>query len=165
MASKAQLVGSIPAAITMTYKDRYLQAHKLWKLRDFAQIVQDGFYCPPKIPKVATANGLTNFIVNFTDWMGYHANRISSTGRFIKSENKFDGGVFIPGTTKKGTADVMCVINGHAIMIEVKVGRDRPSEAQLNQQRKVRLAGGVYEFVSTPEDYLAIFDKYATQLQ
>lgn len=151
--------------IFMNYRERYVEAHKRWFKSQYPQAWRDGFYSPPQMPKIATATGLTNFIVKFTDWMGYHANRISSTGRYVPSDNKFDGGMFIPGTTKKGTADVMCVIYGRAIMVEVKVGRDRPSEAQRQQQAKVRSAGGVYEFVSTPDEYLALFDKYATPLQ
>ena len=118
-----------------------------------------GFYCKPKPLKLATANGLTNFIVNFIDWTGGHANRISSTGRYIPGNNKFDGGMFIPGTTKKGTADISAIINARAVMFEVKVGKDRPSEAQLKVQQQVRRAGGVYEFVSTPEDFFWIYDK------
>ena len=119
---------------------------------------QDGYYAPPKIPRVGTANGLTQWIVNYTDWMGCHANRISSAGRYLPGADKWTKGSFIPGSTKKGTADVHCVINGFSVMIEIKVGKDRPSEAQLKQQERVRQAGGVYEFVSTPDEFLAIFE-------
>ena len=140
-----------------TPKDRYNQAHEQWFQRQYPQAYRDGFYCKPKMPKTATANGLTNFIVNYIDWTGGHANRISSAGRYIPG-NKYEGGMFIPSTTKKGTADVSAIINGKAIMLEVKVGRDRPSEVQLKVQQQVRQAGGVYEFVGTPEEFFCILD-------
>ena len=139
----------------MTYQDRYNTAHYAWFQLQYPSAFADGFYSKPKQPPVSKANGLTQWIVNFTDWSGYHANRISSAGRMV-------GGKFIRGTTKKGTADISCIINGRAIMIEVKVGNDRASPEQLQQQVKVRNAGGAYEFVRTPQDYLIIFDKYTT---
>ena len=43
-------------------------------------------------------------------------------------------------------------------MWEVKVGRDRPRPEQLAEQAKERAAGGMYEFISTPEQFFAIFD-------
>jgi hypothetical protein len=143
----------------MTPQQRYQQAHEAMFKIKYAAAYNGGFYCKPKMPKLATANGLTNFIVNFIDWTGGHANRISSAGRYIPGTNKFDGGMFIPSTTKKGTADVSAIINGKAVMLEVKVGKDKPSEAQLNVQNQVRAAGGVYEFVSTPEEFFAFYDK------
>ena len=142
----------------MTPKQRFQQAHYEYKKKHFTQLCSDGFYTPPKMPKINTANGLTQFIVKFIDWSGGHANRISSAGRFLPGNNKFEGGTFIPGTTKRGTADIAVIINGKAIMLEVKVGKDRPSEAQLNQQASVRAAGGIYEFVSNPEQFFELFD-------
>jgi hypothetical protein len=44
-------------------------------------------------------------------------------------------------------------------MWEVKVGRDRPRPEQLAEQQRERQAGGIYEFVSTPEQFFELFDK------
>lgn len=146
----------------MTYRDHYNAAHRSWFAKKYPQAMADGFYCPPKMPKVATANGLTQFIVNYLDWSGWHANRISSAGRFIPGANKYDGGMFIPSTTKKGTADISSIIQGRAIMWEVKVGKDRASDTQLKMQANVRAAGGEYFFISTPDE---LFEILATLLQ
>lgn len=121
-------------------------------------IMSAGFFCPPKIPKVSTANGLTTFIVNYIDWTGGHANRVSSAGRWIPGANKYDGGMFIPSTTKKGTADISAIIRGKSVQFEVKIGADRPSPAQLNEQKRVQQAGGLYFFVKTPEQFFEILD-------
>lgn len=56
-----------------------------------------------------------------------------------------------------GTADLMVVIRGLYIGLEVKrpvVGS--PSKLQLVSQREVRAAGGIYEIVSWPEEALAV---------
>jgi hypothetical protein len=42
-------------------------------------------------------------------------------------------------------------------MIEVKVGKDRPSQDQLKEQAKERAAGGLYEFCRTPEEFLELY--------
>lgn len=142
----------------MEYKKRYNEAHREWFKVKYPSAYADGYYFSPKMPKVATANGLTQFIVNYIDWIGYHANRISSSGRYVPSDNKFDGGMFIPGTTKKGTADISSIIAGRAVMWEVKVGRDRPSPAQIKMQEQVTKAGGYYYFVHSPEEFFDLFD-------
>ena len=84
--------------------------------------------------------------------MGYRATRISTTGRKI-------GDKWIKGTTRRGTADLSCTINGKSLMLEIKTGRDKPSEHQLKEQERERKAGGIYEFCSSPEDFFVIFDK------
>jgi hypothetical protein len=43
-------------------------------------------------------------------------------------------------------------------MIEIKVGADRPRIEQLAEQQRERQAGGIYEFISTPEGFFLLFD-------
>ena len=135
----------------MTWKERYYEAHKKHTKERTPSVVNDGHYCNPSLPKVQTANGLTQFVCNYINWMGYRATRISTTGRQV-------GGRWIYGTTRKGTADISATINGKAIMIEIKVGKDRPSEYQLKEQAKERAAGGIYEFISTPDQFFELYD-------
>ena len=104
------------------------------------------------MPQVAKANGLTNFIINYVNWTGYRATRISTTGRKI-------GDTWIKGTTRRGTADISMTVNGRSAMIEVKIGKDKPSEHQLKEQERERRAGGIYEFCGSPEDFFEIFNK------
>jgi hypothetical protein len=72
-------------------------------------------------------------------------------------------GKFIPSATRKGTADISATIRdkngiGRSIMIEIKVGKDKASQYQLDEQKKERQAGGIYEFISTPEQFFTLFD-------
>ena len=102
----------------------------------------------PRKFKDGTANGLTNCIVAFITLSGGHATRVSSTGRQItkhRTEVKGSGKlVYIPGTTRKGTADIHAVWKGKHLSIEVKIGKDRQSEAQKQVEIEVNRAGGYY---------------------
>ena len=133
------------------WRIRYNTAHYNYTCQRAPNVVRDGFYTGPTLPKVATANGLTQFICNFINWSGYRATRINTMGRMV-------GGRWIHSTTRKGSADISSTIKGRSVMWEVKVGRDRPRPEQLAEQAKERAAGGIYEFVSTPEQFFAIFD-------
>ena len=133
------------------WKLRYNTAHYNYTLQRTPNVVKDGFYTGPTIPAVAKANGLTQFICNFLNWSGYRATRINTMGRQIN-------GKFIPSATRKGTADISATIRGRSVMIEIKIGSDKASVHQLDEQKKERQAGGIYEFVSTPEQFFAIFD-------
>lgn len=133
--------------------NRYRDAKLAYETTKFPQWIKDGHFLEPDRPECSTANGLQGFIQQHATWMGCHANRINTTGRKI-------GDKWITGTTKKGTADVALIIQGRSIHLEVKVGKDRPSPAQLKQQQQVRTAGGVYEFISTLEEYFQVFDRY-----
>jgi hypothetical protein len=133
------------------WRIRYNTAHYNYTLQRTPNVIRDGFYTGPTVPKVATANGLTQFICNFINWSGYRATRINTMGRMV-------GGRWIHSTTRKGSADISSTIKGRSVMWEVKVGRDRPRPEQLAEQAKERAAGGMYEFISTPEQFFAIFD-------
>ena len=133
------------------WRIRYNTAHYNYTCQRAPNVVRDGFYTGPTLPKVATANGLTQFICNFINWSGYRATRINTMGRMVN-------GRWIHSTTRKGSADISSTIKGRSVMWEVKVGRDRPRPEQLAEQAKERAAGGIYEFVSTPEQFFAIFD-------
>jgi hypothetical protein len=134
----------------LNYREHYIAAHKVWFSKEYPTAWKDGFWSAPKFPKVATANGLTQFIINFLNWNGHRATRISSSGRQV-------AGKWIYGTTRKGSADISATIKGRSVMIEVKVGKDRPSPDQLKEQAKERAAGGLYEFCRTPEEFLELY--------
>jgi hypothetical protein len=135
-----------------TWKIRYNTAHYNYTAQRTPSIVKDGLYTPPPTPVVTKSNGLTTFIINFLNWSGYRATRINTMGRQIN-------GKFIPSATRKGTADISATVKGKSVMIEIKVGADRPRIEQLAEQQRERQAGGIYEFVSTPEQFFILFDK------
>lgn len=148
----------------MNYKDRYKIAHKQWFKIEYPNAYKDGYYLDSKLPKVDSSNGLTTYIINFLSWYGHRATRINVSGRLIDGKEKQPSGVtlgvkkWIPSSTRKGTADISATINGRSVMIEIKVGADRPRPEQLEEQIRERKAGGIYEFIKTPDEFLALYD-------
>ena len=85
-------------------------------------------------------------------------------GRLIDGVEKQPSGAkigvkkWLPSSTRKGSADISCTIFGRSVQIEIKVGRDKPRPDQLTEQIRERRAGGIYEFVSTPEQFFELYD-------
>lgn len=61
-----------------------------------------------------------------------------------------------------GSPDVICIVAGRFVGLEVKQPGGRLSERQQRWQAACRAAGGVYERVETPEQALAVVRR-ATQ--
>jgi hypothetical protein len=150
----------------MTYRDRYRQAYLAYTARETPTFYEmsGGDNMKVTIPNVGKSNGLTKFITNYLTWQGHRATRINSTGRLIDGQQRQESGAiltvkkWIPGTTRRGTADVSSTIRGRSVMFEVKVGRDRPSEYQLKEQELERKAGGEYFFTHDPDEFFAQYD-------
>ena len=135
------------------WRIRYNTAHYQHTLKHTPNVVKDGFYTgPANFPKVETANGLTQFCINYINWTGGNATRVSSAGRYLQ-------GRYIPSTTRKGTADIMATIRGKSVKLEIKVGKDRPSKEQLAEQAREQAAGGFYFFVRNPVEFFYIYDQ------
>lgn len=143
---------------------RYAEAHENNFKIKYPQVYAGGNYFKPVMPDCRKANGLTNAIVNFLTWRGHRATRIASSGRIIKTPQRQASGVslmtdkYIPGTTRRGTADISSTIHGKSVMWEVKVGRDKPSEYQLQEQALEISAGGNYFFVHSFEEFIQLYD-------
>jgi hypothetical protein len=88
-----------------------------------------------------TANGLTKCIEDFVKHSGGYSNRISTTGTMRKIGGKM---TWTKGNSNKGAADVRILFNGRSVDVEVKIGRDKMSEAQIKEKKKVESAGGLY---------------------
>jgi hypothetical protein len=111
-------------------------------------------YVAKKIYIDKTANGLTTAIIAWINLNGYQAERISTTGRWIDNSKivtdvlgnrkKIGSGKYIKGTGTNGSADISATIKGKSIKIEVKIGKDRQSEAQIKYQQMIEKAGGIY---------------------
>jgi hypothetical protein len=86
------------------------------------------------------------------EWEGHRATRINTAGRIV-------AGRYITSTTRKGTADISATIKGRAIMIEIKVGKDKPSVYQLAEQQRERNAGGMHEFIHTIQEFFIFYDQ------
>lgn len=119
---------------------------------------------------VRKANGLTQAVIAVIRCAGYQAERINTTGRQIDNRKEFIDVVgirrtvgsltWIPGTGTKGSADISATIKGRSVKIEIKIGRDRQSQAQLDYQADVERAGGIYVIIKTLEDFFQWFDNF-----
>jgi len=135
----------------------------------------DHLTLPVKAYKLSTANGLTQAVIAWIKAHGYQAERVSNTGRPVDNRKEFVDAVgfrrtigsieWVPGTGTTGTADIHASIplkgsNGFAVSvkIEIKVGKDRLSEAQKKYGEQMELAGGVYLVVKNIEDLFQWWD-------
>lgn len=105
-----------------------------------------------------TANGLTACIEDFINYIGEgEASRINSTGtpRMINGVIKWS-----KSNTRNGLADVRGTYRGRSISVEVKIGRDRQSEAQIKEMQRIRRAGGIYIIATSFPQFLNEFTAY-----
>lgn len=115
-----------------------------------------------------TASGLTRCIIDYLKYRGWQAERINTMGIPIDhrrqvtdtlGHNRTIGSVqWRRGGGTVGSADISATINGRSVKIEVKIGKDRQSEAQRKYQQQVEQAGGLYylahDFTSFIEWYV-----------
>ena len=110
-----------------------------------------------------TANGLTKCIIDYLNFSGHFAERISSMGRVIDNRQTYTNVIgqrvtigstkYIPGTSTKGTADISATIKGKSVKIEVKIGNDRQSQNQKDYQKRTEQAGGIYIIAKNFADF------------
>lgn len=98
-----------------------------------------------------TANELTKCIVAWFNSHGAFGARVNTTGIFDVKMQRYRRS----GATN-GMADVTAIFGGKHISLEIKHGKDKPRAAQLDVQKRVRNAGGIYEFVHTFEEFLRL---------
>lgn len=108
-----------------------------------------GPHLAPRKFRDDTANGLTQCIVQYIVLCGGFATRINNQGTWRKKQNRL-----IPGTSRRGLADVMATYNGVSLHIEVKIGKDRQSLAQKYYQAAIERAGGVYWIVCNFNEFI-----------
>jgi hypothetical protein len=114
-----------------------------------------------------TSNGLTKCIIEFLKLTGNHGERTGNEGRMIDNRKQVTDVIGrtktigtvkrIPSSGTKGTSDIKAIIQGKMVAIEVKIGKDRQSEAQKQYQEMVEKAGGLYWIVKSFEDF---YEKY-----
>lgn len=102
-----------------------------------------------------TTNGLTKAIIDWLTYSGHYANRINTQGQArvkkipryslitgkVEYTNKVE---YTKSMTAKGTPDIDAIINGLAVKIEVKAGKDRIRDEQTRQGNRIIAAGGIY---------------------
>jgi len=117
-------------------------------------------YRPVTKYKTTTANGLTRAITDFLNYSGHWASRINSQGTWVKEKAHVNGGYYRPSTQQKGIADIDSLINGKKVAIEVKVGKDRQSEAQKTFQERIERAGGHYWLVRDFDQFYNLYTQF-----
>ncbi len=124
-----------------------LKSLQIARIKHEHPTLPDAAIAPRKF-KTSKANGLTQAIIMFIVLSGGFATRVTSSGRIVtKCKTEVDGSgksVYIPGTTRKGTADIHAVYDGKHLSIEVKIGKDVQSKDQKAVQIDINKAGGHY---------------------
>jgi hypothetical protein len=119
-----------------------------------------------------TANGLTKCVIDYINFSGGQAERISNTGRYIDesrivtdvlgNRKKIGTGKYIKGTGTNGTADISATFKGKSIKIEIKM-KDKQSEVQKEYQQAIERAGGIYFICHTFDEFLDKFNTFVNQ--
>jgi hypothetical protein len=107
----------------------------------------------PRTFRDDSANGLTACIVKYITLLGGFASRINNGGNYNTKLRRF-----IPGTSRRGLADIMATYRGKSLHIEVKAGKDRQSEAQRKIEAEVIRSGGFYYLARDFESFRNWFD-------
>lgn len=155
-----------PVKTDKSWLSRWYAAHYKWHEQEYPQGHRDGHYSKPTVPKVSTANGLTNAICHYVRWIGGVSNRINVQGRKIEHKDKsFDGKTivsssgYMTSSTLKGTADILASLpNGKTWHIEIKTGNDKPRPEQIAMQQRILKAKGHYDFVHDMGEFFSKLD-------
>jgi hypothetical protein len=123
-------------------------------------------YIPKTMYKDSTANGLTKAICDFINYHGYQAERINTMG-VARTKTATDGRVlgvtWTKGTSTAGSADISATIKGRSVKIEVKIGKDRQSDAQKRYQENIEKAGGTYYIARNFDDFVDFFNDFVNK--
>jgi hypothetical protein len=113
--------------------------------------------------KDSTANGLTRAICDYINYNGYQAERINTMGTAREKKTtagKVIGVTWTKGTSTAGSADISATIKGRSVKIEVKIGKDRQSEAQKRYQENIEKAGGTYIIAKDFDSFVEWYENF-----
>lgn len=156
-------------------KPRYAKPQAVKELEELADIEnakkhpQFAKYAPKAKYRDDTANGLTRCILDFLHFNGWQAERINTTGVPIDRRREVTdvlghtrtiGSIeWRTGGGTNGSADISATIRGQSVKIEVKIGKDKQSEAQRQYQQAVEQAGGLYYIAKDFTSFVAWYHK------
>ena len=104
-----------------------------------------------------TAIGLEKLIVCFTRWQR-EANGVPVLAAKINVVGTYRPGVgFTVTNATKGVSDIWMTYFGRSICVEVKVGKDRPSEWQKKFEERQKMAGGEYRIVKSWDEFYQLW--------
>lgn len=105
-----------------------------------------------------TANQITKNILKFLDLKKHYASRVQSQGQYNPTKGRWT-----KSTVRRGIGDILAIINGKAVMIEVKAGKDRMSEWQIKTKEDVERSGGVYLIIRSTEEFTKQYDDFSNR--
>ncbi|MVM40381.1 VRR-NUC domain-containing protein [Spirosoma sp. HMF3257] len=99
-------------------------------------------------PKPETANQLTQRIVKHVRANGGYATRQQSTGTYRDDLKKY-----VPSQQRAGMPDVFCIVEGRAVLVEIKAGKDKLSAVQKQTIADLERAGAWVYIAHTFEGF------------
>lgn len=110
-------------------------------------------------PKPETANRITANIIRVVNMQpGCSAIRVNSTGVWDPAKQ-----LFRTSNGTKGVEDIICIIRGQYVGIEVKAGKDKQSPVQQQRQHEVERAKGIYFIARSTDEFLTFFQNLTTK--
>ena len=149
-------------------KYEYLSKDKFSYEQDPEQFDR-GFRQLCKYPPERKTADVERIIVDFLKFKGFLATRQETKGRMIDNTKigtdsigrlqVYGSKQWIPGTSKKGKADVRASIYGVTVEIEVKFSKgDKQRESQKQYEAELTSGGGIYMIVKNGADFIEKFD-------
>ncbi|MGH2622083.1 MAG: hypothetical protein ACRDE7_00275 [Sphingobacterium sp.] len=121
-----------------------------------------------------TANSLTKAVIAWIQLHGGQAERINTMGVYRNNKKKvtdvvgftkeIGSGQWTKGTGTPGSADISATIKGRSVKIEIKIGKDRQSEAQKQYQAAIEKAGGVYIIVKDFDSFVEWYEGFVARI-
>ena len=119
-----------------------------WKYKSLPNIP---YQVKPKF-RDDTANGLTDCLAKWCQINDAHFQRMNSQGQYDAKLK-----IWRRSGSTKGISDTLIIYRGQTIHIEIKVGKDKQSEAQKKMQVSVEASGGIYWVIKS-------FDQFINQI-
>lgn len=105
--------------------------------------------------KKETANQITQNILKVVNYQpGCCAARVNTMGVFDKETGRWK-----KTAATNGVEDIICVIRGRYVGVEVKAGRDTQSDSQKIRQFEVERAKGIYFIARSTDHFLEFFTR------
>jgi len=102
-----------------------------------------------------TSNELTKSIIAWIRLNGGSASRINTTGIYDVKLGKYRR-----SGSRKGMSDIVAIMDGKHISIEIKIKNDKMRPDQLKVKDEIERAGGVFITVSSFDNFLEQIKKY-----
>ncbi len=136
-----------------TALQKLINLHEAMKREKYRNVPEHAI--PKSSFDLTSANGLTKAILMWLELQGHYCTRLQSQGQYNPTLQRWT-----KGTTRKGLADIMTIIDARHVMIEVKFGKDRLSKHQIDTKRDVEKSGGFYYVARDLESFVLWYEEF-----